>query len=71
MSENKKRTVAEIQSEYQSGCLKAGHINYQIYTLGRDLELLNSTLRDLNLEAASAQAAEKAQETPAVEEVKE
>lgn len=66
---DKKRTVAEIQNEYQSGCLKAGHINYQIYTLGRDLELLNSSLRDLNLEAAAAQVAEKSEEKP-IEEVK-
>jgi len=58
MSEKKTRTVAEIQQEYQGLCFKAGHLQYQISALSKDLELLNSTMRDLNFEAASVQAKE-------------
>lgn len=71
MSDEKKlRPVAEIQAEYQNLCTKAGHTQYQIITLSKDLDLLNETLRNLNLEAAAAYKAEKevsdkaAQEAP-------
>jgi len=53
MSEEKKaRTIGEIQGEYQTLCTKAGHIQYQISTLNKDLDLLNTSMRDLNFEAA-------------------
>lgn len=59
MSDTKKhRPINEIQADYQSTAMKAGHIQYQIYTLSKDLELVNSTLRDLNLEAVASQGAE-------------
>lgn len=58
MSDKQNRTIQQIQQEYQELCLKAGHFQYQIYTMGRDLELVNKELRDLNLEAAAVKAAE-------------
>lgn len=54
------RPVAEIQVEYTNLCQKAGHIQYQIYTLERDLDSLNQTLRVLNFEAAQSKQAEDA-----------
>lgn len=59
MTETKKRTIAEIQQQYQDLCLKAGHLQYQVYTLSRDVEMVNAELRDLNLEAAGLKAAEE------------
>ncbi len=58
MSSESKRSISEISSAYQSLCVKAGHIQYQVFTLTNDLKLLNQELRDLNLEAAAAQKAE-------------
>lgn len=55
---SEKRKVEEIRQDYTNLCVKAGHLNYQIKTLQQDLEAVYSTLRDLNLEAASAQKAE-------------
>lgn len=57
MSETK-RTIETIHKEYSELCAKAGHLNYQIYTLSKDLELVNQQLRDLNLEASALSAAE-------------
>lgn len=54
------RKIEDIQGEYQQGCIKAGHIQYQIFCLQDDLDLLNSTFRDLNLEAATVKAAQEA-----------
>lgn len=50
------RPVSEIQSEYTGLCARAGNLQYQIVTLSKDLEQLNSKLRDLNFEAAASQA---------------
>lgn len=59
MTETKaKRTISEIQTEYQNLCLKAGHLQYQVYTFSKDLEMVNKELRDLNLEAAATKASE-------------
>jgi hypothetical protein len=68
MSETKpKRTIAEIQQDYQNVCLKAGHAQYQVHIHTRDLEMLNNELRELNLEAAAvnAEAAKVAAEVKA------
>lgn len=61
MSENTKpsRTIPEIQQEYTNLCTKVGQLQYHIYTLEKDLEMANSSLRDLNLEAASVKGAEE------------
>lgn len=71
------RDVATIQNEYQQGCFKAGHIQYQIYALQQDLDTVNKTLLDLNLEGAASKAAKakeeaseaKQPETPRLEAV--
>jgi len=49
------RTLEDVKKEYGDGCVKAGHLQYQIFTLSKDLEVLNNVLRDLNLEAAKLQ----------------
>jgi len=53
------RTVAVIQKQYTETCAKAGHLQYQLFTLNKDLELINNLLRDLNIEAATVAAKEK------------
>ena len=55
-TEKPKRTVEEVQREYNQGCLRAGHMQYQIAVLSKDLNILNDALRDLNFEAATIQA---------------
>jgi len=71
MSEEKKsRTVAEISQEYSGACTRAGHLQYQIDALSQDLKVLNSAMRDLNFEAAAAQA-KAAEEAKPAEEPKE
>lgn len=62
MSEAKsRRTLVEIQQEYQSLCLKAGEFQYKKDALKRDLDLINSTIRDLQSEFESTRAAEEAE----------
>lgn len=62
-SEKKAREMSDVQQEYQSLCVKAGHLQYQIFALNKDLELVNEALKSLNLEAASMHAAaQKAEE---------
>lgn len=59
MSDNKpNRSVDEIQNEYARLCTRAGHMQYQLVTIQKDLDLLNGTLRDLNIEASASKAAE-------------
>jgi predicted porin len=65
MSENKKRSVTEIQLDYQNLCVKAGYLQYQVYTHQKDLDMVNKELRDLNLEAAASKAAEDASKVSA------
>ena len=63
MSEETKkvsRSVAEIQGEYQALCTRAGHIQYQVFTLSKDLDMLNESMRNLNFEASEASKAEAA-----------
>ena len=68
MSEVKKRTVQDVQQEYTGLCARAGHLQYQINAMQKDLELINTTLRDLNVEASKFAAEEKiAAETAAKE----
>lgn len=58
MSESK-RTIEVIHKEYSELCAKAGHLNYQVYTLTKDLEILHQQMRDLNLEASKLSAEAK------------
>lgn len=53
---NPGRGIPEIQAQYQGICTRLGHTWYQIHALEKDTELMLNTLRDLNLEAARAQA---------------
>lgn len=65
MSEAKKRSIEEIQQAYQQACVRAGHLQYQVFALSQELEVVNQSLRDLNLEAAAVQAeASKSAEAP-------
>lgn len=69
MSENNKpsRTIPEIQQEYQQNCTRAGHLQYQIYTLEKDLALVNDLLRNLNFEASAAAPKPEPTSTPEAE----
>lgn len=49
------RPLQDIQRDYQNLSMRAGHLQYQIVTLGKDLDLVNEELRDLNFEAAAVQ----------------
>jgi competence protein ComGC len=60
MSEKPSRTIVEIQQEYGNLCARAGEAQYKLYILQKDLEQLNSSLRDLNSEALVIQAQENA-----------
>lgn len=50
------RELAEIQREYVQLCTRAGDLAYKIDCHKRDLALVTEALRDLNFEAAAAQA---------------
>lgn len=69
MTEQKQhRSVDEIQREYSGACTRAGHIQYQMSQLKKDLDITNNTLQDLNFEAAaSARAAKEAEESAKAE----
>jgi hypothetical protein len=65
--EAKSRTKEDISRDYSNLCTKAGHAAYQVATIQKDIELMQSTMRDLNLEAAAAAKAEeeaKSKEAP-------
>lgn len=55
MSDNK-RTFETIQTEYEQLALRAGHTQYQVYALTKDLGVLNDQMRDLNFEGARIKA---------------
>lgn len=56
------RTVETIHREYSDLCAKAGHFQYTIVTVQKDLDLVNEQLRALNLEAAALKAKEGSNE---------
>lgn len=64
--EKKVRSMEEIQREYTDLCVKAGNLQYQIKVLSKDLDIINETMKDLNLEAGAVKAAE----AKVVEEIK-
>jgi endonuclease III len=53
--EKKPRTLHDVQLDYQNACLKAGQMQYQKAMLEEDLNMLNSAIKDINLEAAKLQ----------------
>jgi len=56
MSDNKERTVEVVHQEYSQLCARAGHLQYQVAVLSKDLEVVNEQLRELNFEAAKLSA---------------
>jgi len=59
--ENKSRNIEEVHQDYTRICSQAGHVQYQISVLNKDLDLLNNQLKDLNLEAAKINSAKSAE----------
>lgn len=55
------RTIDVVKQEYSNAAFRAGNLQYQIYTLGKELELVDEQLTVLNLEYAKLEA-EKAKE---------
>lgn len=65
-----KRTVEDIQKDFNNLAFKAGHLQFQIDCNTGDLNKINQTLKDLNLEFVAAKNAEaKAAETEKVSAV--
>lgn len=60
--EKPKRSMEEIQRDYAILCQKAGHTQYQIDALSKELKILNEAIRDLNLEAAALPQSQPASE---------
>lgn len=56
--ESKPRTVEDVQREFTQLCAKAGHIQYQISCLTKDLGLVNTQCEELSIEAAKISRAE-------------
>lgn len=54
---SERRSTEQLSAEYGKLCQQAGHLNYQIHAISKDLELVNEQLRELNLEAAANQQA--------------
>lgn len=52
--QNKPRASGEIQAEYVRVCARAGELQYRVNEQGKELAMLNSSIRDLNLEFAAA-----------------
>jgi hypothetical protein len=55
------RGVDQVKQEYSNAAFKAGNLQYQIYTLSKELDMINDQLSTLNLEYAKLEA-EKAKE---------
>lgn len=62
------RALESIQGEYRQLCYQLGQLNYQLYTLGNEEKIINEQLRDLNLEAGAAVAADQEAKKKATEE---
>lgn len=60
VEEKPSRTMDQIQQEYAANAAKLGQLSYQVYILGKDIELLNQAMRNLNLEAAELKGKEAA-----------
>jgi len=56
------KSLEQLQSEYTQLAAKAGHIQFQIWGLESELEVVNKLLRDLNLEAAKLSGNSKKEE---------
>lgn len=47
------RSLGKLQEEYNKLCAQAGHLQYSIASMSKDLENINGALRKLNEEAAA------------------
>lgn len=47
------RPLSEIQQEYQTNCLNAGQLQYQIGIYNKELQKVNDRLESINNEAAA------------------
>lgn len=69
MSDEKKRTLNDVNNEYTALCAQAGQKQYQLECAKADLKALNEAIKQLNVEAAKMQqdelAAKKAAEEAA------
>lgn len=63
------RKSEEVLNEYNNLAFKAGNLQYQISQFTKDLDLINNTLRDLNLEFNQIQKNE-AEVAKKIEEVR-
>jgi septal ring factor EnvC (AmiA/AmiB activator) len=54
------RTIKDIQDEFSSLCTRSGHLEYQVFTFKKDIDLLNTRMRELNFEAAALQGKQQA-----------
>lgn len=54
---DKARTMDDIRLEYSNLVAKIGNIEYQVYTLQKEANLLKEAATDLNLEANKLTAA--------------
>lgn len=69
-----KKTSAQIEGEFRELCARAGFIQFQVFQLKSDLNLVNEQLREANTaglkakreEADAAKAAETAPEVTSV-----
>ncbi len=63
MSEQKApRSLVELQQEYARLCANAGQMQYQIFDLQKNLDLVNEQLREVNLEASTVKQSEEKKE---------
>lgn len=62
-----KRTIQEIQREYTNLMVKAGQLQYTLYAVNKDLDLVNASLRDLNLEASAIKESNKLSDAPSAQ----
>jgi len=65
------RKIQEIQAEYAQVLQRAGQCQYQISVFKKDLEMFNTSLRDLNAEAFAAKEAEEREKQQKAEEEKQ
>ena len=54
------RTIKDIQDEFSSLSTRSGHLEYQVYTFKKDIDLINDRMRSLNFEAAALQGKQQA-----------
>lgn len=50
MTETKKRTSTDVQSDYNNLAFRAGHLQLEIFNKQKEIKLFNETLESLRLE---------------------